>query len=210
MEKINENQLTDVLKDVRKAYRLLYLFQKRILDTVSFIGTKYGFDKIERGYSKFSKRAPAIMAVDDKKWAWDWLNMYLYEFHFGAKDNDENKIYFSIILQSDTGFWDGKSNDKLDLETYADVEESSSRLIFIAGRDAFGCPLEILLKEELGKDKSEYFIPGKPYYAKAYNIKDFLNEESTQKKIEDFNEQCMDHHIGNFLNNTIVERQDNK
>ena len=53
MEKLNTFELSNVLKDVRNSYRVLALYQQRILDTVKYIGNQYNWT-FHSGWAKFS------------------------------------------------------------------------------------------------------------------------------------------------------------
>lgn len=81
MDKINKEELQQTLNDVRKSYRLLALYQRRILDTVKFIANHYNL-QLQSGHSKFSNTAKKGRGVQFDQWSWDWLSMYLYEFNW--------------------------------------------------------------------------------------------------------------------------------
>jgi hypothetical protein len=87
----------NMIINVRSSFRLLYSFNRRILDLMKYIGKKFNIPYCG-GWSKFSASSPKDGKGSLNNWGWDWLNLYLYEFHF-CKEN----ISFSIILQSDTG-----------------------------------------------------------------------------------------------------------
>jgi hypothetical protein len=76
----------NALIDVRKAYRLLYLYQRRVMDLVQFIGDSLTF-RYAGGWSWFSDNTPKGGKGSLENWAWDWINMYFYEFNFSAKKN---------------------------------------------------------------------------------------------------------------------------
>ncbi len=97
------NDFGNALVDVRKAYRLLFLYQKRVMELVQFMGDTLSFN-YKGGWSWFSANTPSKGKGSLENWAWDWLNMYFYEFNFSSKEINKNKINFSILLQSDTGF----------------------------------------------------------------------------------------------------------
>ena len=74
-----QNQLNNTLIEVRKAYRLLFDYQDRIKNLVSFIGGHFDFNFVE-GYPVFSANAKSGKSVKLEHWAWDWLSMYFYHF----------------------------------------------------------------------------------------------------------------------------------
>ena len=94
--------IKDTLQEARKAYRFLYDYQKRILDLVSYIGGKYGF-RYRGGYSKFSNSSPRDGKGNLGNWAWDWLNLYFYEFNFEPKRQVKTPfiLQFSYLMIQD-------------------------------------------------------------------------------------------------------------
>ena len=182
---MNKNEFEKTLIEVRKAYRLIYLYQRRVLDLIDFIGNKLSLN-FESGWSKFSNPAGTRKRVNLKKWSWDWLMLYFYEFHFGVV---KNEIRFSIILQSDSGFFDSKSNDKLDISTFKNAEESKTKLFFVLGNKIWGCPIENFLKDHLNSNQTEFkkeINDNGLWLAKSYELTNFINEESTINIINDF------------------------
>lgn len=182
---MNKNEFEQTLIEVRKAYRLIYLYQRRVLDLVNFIGNKLSLN-FHSGWSKFSNSSGTNSRVKLNKWAWDWLTLYFYEFHFG-KVKDE--IRFSIILQSDSGFFESESNDKLDISKYLNSEESTTKLYFVIADNVWGCPIQSFLKDHFKSKETEFrkaISETKLWLAKSYNLTDFLDESSTIKIINDF------------------------
>jgi hypothetical protein len=53
------------------------------------------------GRTVFSADTPRRWKGSLDIWAWDYYNLYFYEFYFS-----NNKSWISILLQSDTGLWD--------------------------------------------------------------------------------------------------------
>ncbi|MCG8477003.1 MAG: hypothetical protein MI784_16170 [Cytophagales bacterium] len=201
MEKLKLNEFQNVLQDVRSAYRLLYLYQRRIMDTINFIGNQYSYS-VQEGWCKFSNRTPSPKSAGIiNKWSWDWLNMYLYEFYFGSRKIKEDKLYFSILIQSDTGMWDENSGNKLNVASFGNVAEAKSRLIFIVGKNGFDRPVEDLLKNKLDKTHFEFSDENGEIkrYARAYDLENFLNEDTTMKIVKEFNKHCKDKGICDFL-----------
>ena len=101
---MQKDDIQQVLLDVRKSYRFLYQYQKRILDLISFIGGKYN-RQYSGGLAKFSSPAPRNGGGNLGCWAWDWLNMYFYEFYFGTEKQENDNITFSVFLVNDTGYF---------------------------------------------------------------------------------------------------------
>jgi len=182
---MNKNEFEKTLSDVRKAYRLIYLYQRRVLDLVSFIGNKLSLN-LHSGWSKFSKAASTNTRVNLSKWSWDWLTLYFYEFHFGVVKDD---LRFSIFLQSDSGFFESDSDVKTDISKFIDADDSSTRLIFVCGNNVWGCPYRDFLRDGIKNNKYEFekrINNDKIWIAKAYDLDEFLNEKSTIRIINDF------------------------
>lgn len=187
MENLTTIQLEEALRDVRKAFRLLYFYQRRVLDLVKFIGDNLEFS-YRGGNSIFSSPCPKNGSGSLDNWAWDWINMYYYEFHFGTKTIAGNNITFSIFIQSDSGFFDIESPNRTAVEAFASVENSKTRLIFVIGKNGwdvsaihsnskfFNSQNSILIKELSNEGLTVY---------KAYNLSEFVDEKSTRSRIED-------------------------
>ena len=205
MEKnMTKEELKGILKDVRKAYRLLYLYQKRVMDTVNWIRHYLSFPD-NSGYHHFTNNCQKKEIKIEGKWSWDWLNMYFYEFYFGEKTIENANIQFLILLQSDTGFFDMdlQHNQKKEIDKFGSTDASLSRLIFIVRKKGEEGnfknwpwkkrPMDLL--KEISKEEKE-FIGGNEKeglrIGKAYNIEEFINEESTKAQVDDFIEFCDD------------------
>ncbi len=177
------------LLEVRKAYRLLFEYQTRILDLIGFIGGSFGYD-YNGGYSKFSNGSPNNGRGKLSQWAWDWLSMYFYEFNFGKK----NKITFALFLVNDTGFFQKAKVNKISrtkVSAFDAVENSKTKLIFVVGKntwDGWGVNWDdnsfILDKEgqKISDDEVMLF--------KSYLLDDFFDEENTIENLKDFENYC--------------------
>lgn len=191
--------IKDTLQEARKAYRFLYDYQKRILDLVSYIGGKYGF-RYRGGYSKFSNSSPRDGKGNLGNWAWDWLNLYFYEFNFEPKTTSKDTIYFAIFILNDTGYFDAKNEkeaNKLDTSSFKSVEEAESKLIFVAGKNMWsGWGVNWDEPEFLSQgygDKKEN--ENKLMVFKHYSLENFENEEKAMSCIKDFEQYCTKNNI---------------
>ncbi|MDM1507759.1 hypothetical protein HX079_18585, partial [Myroides odoratimimus] len=130
-------------------------------------------------------------------WAWDWLNMYYYEFHFGIKESQSDKLYFSIFLVCDTGFFEVRDINnvtKLDVSSFKNAESSSTKLIFVVGKnfwDGWGVnwdETDFILKEQgekKGNSIHELMI------FKSYDLSLFSDELNTIEVLRDFEKYCI-------------------
>ncbi|QJP34346.1 hypothetical protein F0365_08015 [Nonlabens sp. Ci31] len=220
----SSNNLEQILKDVRSSYRLLYQFQKRILDIVDYSNKFYG-RQCHAGWSKFSNATPKAKKVTLGLWSWDWLNLYMYNFTSDYLSISEDQYNFSIFLVSDTGYFltnrqelfneketsqrKGKSNHttKTDIENFASVELSESKLIFIAGKNLWEC--EEVFNDNFNNPKLVLEAHGKyekgegKMIFKSYNISQFENEKATKKNLNDFKDYC--DHEGVILRNPLID-----
>lgn len=197
------DELKNSLIEVRKAYRLLYDYQKKVLDLIQFIGSEFG-RSYNGGYSKYCNVTPRNGKGSLNNWAWDWLNMYYYEFNFHIeKDRD----YFSVVLISDTGFYEAKNedsnfNDKLEINKYKSAENSSTKLAFVYGDKIWECEgflkngcwedLQFLLKSEGVYNREDK--TGKMLF-KSYNLEDFSSKENAINALRDFSIFCITNEI---------------
>lgn len=137
MLELNPVQLHNQLADVRKAYRLVYQFQKRVLNILRLFEDEFSIEYYG-GYAQFSNQTPAASfgSLDDSPW--DWLNLYLHEFHFREEElRYRYRINLSVFLVSDTGYFDALNADKSNTKTFVPADESTSKLVFMIGKDAW-------------------------------------------------------------------------
>ncbi len=186
--------LKESLNEVRKAYRLIFDFQSRILDLVNFIGGRFDFD-YNGGFPKFSALSPRNGSGNLKLWAWDWLNFYFYEFHFQQKLVDNDIIKFSIFIVCDSGYFDAKKSNtvsKINTNSFIDSEHSVSKLILVAGKNTWGLLGEnnwnnvSFTTEDFGQKEDEKGI----MVFKSYNLELFENEIMANTALLDFQNYC--------------------
>jgi len=133
----NSAKTTNALIDVRKAYRLLYDYQRAALDVATYISVQLGFTPYWGGVPRFSDCSPRSEKGSLDCWAWDWLNLIFYEFRFGKYIGDDEELRFSILLFSDTGYFisdtlNGEANEqKKEVSSFAEVERSGTKIGFL-------------------------------------------------------------------------------
>lgn len=195
MDKLNLIQINEALKDVRNAYRLLSLYQKRLLDIIKYVTNGYNVT-FNSGWSKFSNTAYNGSKVALDKWSWDWLSMYLYEFNLGeiAIDNVKDKYYLKIVHQGDTGFYDANEEMKisqLNADQFGDVNAAVTRLFFIISKNDNGCPEQHILNGNLTAKDNSKLVKGN-WLAVPYNLQRFSNQSETDLVLKEFNTVCKD------------------
>lgn len=202
MQNLNES-----LNEVRKAYRLLFDFQSRILNLINFIGGRFDFD-YSGGFPKFGAQSPRNGSGHLKLWAWDWLNFYFYEFHFQSKVVNNDSLRFSIFIVCDSGYFDAKKSNtvsKTDTSSFLDTDHSLSKLIFVAAKNTWGLFGEenwnnvAFTTEEYGYKTDE----NGTMIFKSYNLEEFENEIRANNSLLDFQNFC----LKNDIMITIKERK---
>lgn len=191
---------TDILVEVRKAYRLLFDYQTKLLSLVKFIGGRFGYT-YSGGFPKFSGNAPREGKGNLDSWSWDWLNLYFHEFHFGEKVNAiGDKLTFSVFILIDDGYFqtfdkNGGTAKRLNVDKFEKVEFSKSKLILVVGYNCWlgeayfvennWCNQKFTL-EEKGLHKDE---KGKMFF-KSYPLQNFFDEVDVKMKLNDFEKEC--------------------
>lgn len=197
----------DTLIEVRKAYRFLYKYQRKVLDLISYIGGSYGLN-YSGGFTKFSNSSPRNGKGNLTNWAWDWLSMYYYEFNFEKFQKDNDTYIFSIFLINDSGYFMSNNKEKIyktKVSAFESEEESETKLIFVIGKNIWeGWGInwdnpEFILQIQGKKIKEE----NQMMLFKNYNLEEFENEEKALTRLKDFESYCTE----NGLNFKIKERK---
>lgn len=190
MEKLDNTDLSQLMKDVRSSYRMLALYQKRLLDFVNYIGNQYGLD-FERGGSQFSNAGGNGKNLSLDHSGWNWLVFYFYSFKFTPKKIGENIFRFRIIHQADTGYYDVENSDlsKLDIDNFNSVENSKTRLFLLLCKNDESFPMQNFLPPHASQ-KSHGIIKDGNWLGASYGIEQFLNRESTDKILKQFSEEA--------------------
>lgn len=201
---MNQEDLNNFLLDSRKSFRNLYIYIDRVKDIMKYIDSILEGHSYISGHTQFSNIATDKTRARLNKWAWDWLPMYNYEFHFGV--NTETNISFSIITISDTGFYDTSKKTKLDIDQFGDVNQSVSKVIFCIGKNNWfknkGTKEDLEFEAIYSTHRNEYdgIINTSEYiYASAYNLNSFLTKEDIRTNLEDFIQKCTDKKIDSIV-----------
>jgi hypothetical protein len=191
MDKLNTTEIKDALKDVRSAYRLLALYQRRLLDVVNYIATSYSVNFVS-GWSKFSAPAAHGNRANIDCLSWDWLTLYLYEFNLGTIKFEGQEYHFKIVHQADTGFYDENQHAKISKKNpdqFGYVNNSSTRLFFILSENEDGYPVEKILHGNLAAEQKTKIVKGK-WLAVPFDFERFSNQQSTDIVLKEFNNIC--------------------
>lgn len=192
---LSSTDLEEVFVDVRQAYRLLYTFQRRVMDTVDeikklinrpFVG---GWIQLGNPRSNFFRGKSTL-----QNWAWDYLPMYTHDFHFGC-NIDNNKIAFSVTLIADTGLFDNNA-DPLKIEEFAPVEASATKLYFTLAKNIWlGKFAAEYISKNSKKEGDNNFWEDKEQngfiQTKSYPLSSFASKEQIKQRVMDFYNFCI-------------------
>lgn len=194
MPDAERTKLDEVFVSVRSAYRLLFVFQQRVMEMIKFVGTELGFSYAGGNY-RWTGGPPRNGSGSLDRWAWDYLGFYLYEFAFQPREVEGHQLSLSIVIMCDSGLYDADAN-VLDVANYAPEEQSHTRLFFIAAKDA-----ESELEEEMDEiieelaqsraciSKGKETGSGVLFY-KSYDLSDFVQEAKAREALQDFRTTC--------------------
>jgi hypothetical protein len=185
-----QQNANNTLLEVRKAYRLLFDYQTRILDLIGFIGSSFNYD-YNGGFPKFSNPSPNNGRGRLTAWAWDWLNMYFYEFNFVTS---KDKIAFAVFLVNDTGYFQKNKETKISktrVSAFEPVENSKTKLIFVVGKNTWnGWGVNWDNENFILEEEGQKILDNKIMIFKSYLLNDFFDEENAIEKLKDFENYC--------------------
>src|SRR5574344_608918 len=131
-----------IMQDVRKAHRLVFEYQKRMIQLVFLFKDKLSFAGRMEGKKHFSDAIGPIrnsygnLSIFPNMWAWDFIYSYEMEYYFGersCKDNNGNKVNCAIsALQiTDSGWFDSDAAQQCRTSEFYDADKSKSYLVII-------------------------------------------------------------------------------
>ena len=224
METTTEN-LSKALQDVRRAHRILYAYQRRMLDLAHFIQSKLDMPVEDLcGFKHFSRpirQYKGYLTIWHDMWAWDYLYSYLFEYYLGEqKTSDEEYEYkLSLIQYSDTGYFDREEEEeatRLELEKFKPEDKSSSKLLFFleykpkdiewVWKDGSYMERIVLDKEVGSKEHTKTFqspATGVKQILCSFPLERFINMEATLEVLSEFRSYCQEQGIHVFDNLTL-------
>ena len=224
METTTEN-LSNALLDVRRAHRILYAYQRRMLDLVHFIQSKLGMPvKDLCGIKHFSKPiygrsiGHTPLNIWPTMWAWDYSYSYLFEYYLGEKEAGDklHNYKLSLIQYSDTGYFDQDGQKRGRISEFGSEEESSSKLLFFLeykSKDSEwewkdGSYMEgIVLDKKVGSKKHTKGVITIGVKHKqilcSFPLERFINMEATLEVLREFRSYCQEQDIQVFDNLTL-------
>lgn len=178
------NEFDTAMKDVRASFRLLYSFNRRILDLMKYISSRLGLT-YTGGSPTYSDGSPRIGDTNLDRWGWDWLSLYFWEFAFSS-----GEYYFAIYLQCDTGSWD-TSVDAREVEKYGDIENSKTRLIFVISKKDWDSDCFIDNENLKSSAEKAFTIPDteigdNTIFCQPFDISCFKDMKSTDEALQTY------------------------
>jgi hypothetical protein len=187
---VSASKIESALLDVRRAYRLLHEYQRLVLDAVDYIGKEFGLTYVG-GWPKFSHATPREGTGQLSNWAWDWLNMVLYEFHFRKTLPDGSRLRFSVLLISDTGYFCAPDDrlEKTRVSGYLPAAKSATKLGFFLSVkewdvEIVGDKAAMRRFIETGGELPAIFA-AKGILGKCVDLANIASEEKTQALLEE-------------------------
>ncbi|WP_051287066.1 hypothetical protein [Algoriphagus mannitolivorans] len=187
MDKITQAEFERSLQDVRLAYRLLAVYQRRLLDTVDFIFKQFSTSE-GKWYGHFSNPATNAKTLSLKSWSWDWLPMYFSQFKSLEQKIGVDKYYLQIIHMADSGYFDVDKSakiSKIDVDQFVPVASSESKLFFTFSKNDNEAPLHFILKDRIDTMPLRELVVEGNWAAISYPLKDFFDKNSTLKVVSE-------------------------
>ena len=192
--------LREALVDVRKAHRLVYSFQERMLSLAIFIGNRldlgqpYGIKRFSDPIS--SARGRNGLKISNEMWAWDFVYSYVFEYYFDeVVHKDDSKFKLSIVQYADTGFFDSNTKDYLDITRFASPEVSKSKLLFVLEWHPKGESADYLDLEEYVHNKdyasanhsvTDLTLDNKRLLLYSIPLERFVDENATLEALQEY------------------------
>lgn len=207
-----------MMEDVRKAHRLIYQFQDRMIQLMNRIANDYGLNP-PVGRKRFSNPIGSTRRGNDypeanlrvhDKWVWDMLYTYEFEYYFGKVLRNDMNGCLVIFQVSDNGYYladghflesGGRNHlSKRQISNFWPTDKSASYLIFAF--ESF--PVQgdcILLRDQ---DNSIVSLYGgdcdaisqeseeNKLVVKRFSIEDFFSRESVSVLLREFSDLVFD------------------
>jgi len=206
VDKLNLDEFKQALCDVRKAHRLIYAYQSKMLDLTNYIKTKLGFDEYS-GRNLFSypigkkQKCYADLNIENI-WAFNFLNTYVFEYYFGKK----NELQMSVLQVSDTGCFDNNAYDdtSTNIDKFECEEKSITKLIFVIEKRVKtkkSAWESLMIHNELFENQKIMSashkmdclnLKGSIQIIYSFPLERFLNEETTIEVLKEFVTYCND------------------
>ena len=205
--------LDNIFVDVRNAFRLLSMYQERVLNIIDYIREQTPFTDMwgnKDWYSdeiKTKRNSPdkeyAKLRVYKDMWGLDFLYGHFFEYYFGATKIGGHTVEMSIFQVSDDGYFISNAGNKhmADVSSYASSELSHSYIVFNVSIYTTKYSKIWLNDPTLPEDKMKDFLTRylesskdtmitstekEHTILKKYEMQRFVSQEEADKVIRDF------------------------
>lgn len=186
MEQLKDTEVKQLFTDVRSSFRLLAVYQKRLLELVDYVGKRFSF-QFEKGGQIFPDKAGGTgknVKLDYS--GWNWLMLYFFSFRFEEKNIMGEKYTLRVIHQADTGFYDVEDLklSKLEIGSFSPPEHAGTFLYLALSKD--------IIFDDLFDRKNDFSnlsssrLEGEGYLILRYSMQEFINQQFTDKTLEEF------------------------
>lgn len=191
------SKLSEALLDVRRSYRVIGAYQKRILGLMDYIGRSLPGAVFEGWDPEWWSRPGRKILPSDNKWSLDGLPFVAFSVRFlmpsKAIDSERFEFAIEILHNADTGVDDvdfGKESDLSELENPLETEsilyffgwKSTSPFTLAEWRDLYreaGGPTDDGVLQEV--------LPGRCWgLRKSHRIDHFVDRADVDKAVAEF------------------------
>jgi hypothetical protein len=207
-----KKDIHQLMEDVRKAHRIIYQFQDRMLQLMNRIANDYGLNH-PVGRKRFSNPIGSTRRGNDypeanlrvhDKWVWDMLYTYEFEYYFGKISRNNLNGCLTVFQISDNGYYladghrleEGESGhlSKRAVNDFWSTDQSDSYLIFVfesfpqqGHRIFLKHPKNSIVRLYGGNDDVIIEHNGEnTIVAKRFSIEDFFSRGSVGELLEEF------------------------
>ncbi len=192
------DEMKSALADVRRAYRLVWSYQRRVLDIVALIAGE--FDEHEfYVWETYPRDRPAGRIKDPTgKWAWDLVPLHKASFLYLPPEADRNRPIsgqwmLEIAVETDDGFEDPETGDEPDAAEFDDAASCSSTVTLYAWLCIASCERNWLngvwrhgeWPEEDGVPV-EHAIPPVKIVGRSFDLAEVEDEAAVRRAVETF------------------------
>lgn len=194
----------ELFASIRTANRLIYEYQHRVLEFLSYFKMKFRLDDNQIAAVKHDSNAfsntraysgeygDANLKVWTDMWAWDYIYTNLMEYYFGWTKRKDMEFCLSFVQMTDTGYYESSVPKRswTSLDRYAEIQNSHSYGFFVlechkvnAKNRELQCEVDKDIMETWVKshdDLVEYNeANGTKYLVFRLNMEDIVNQVST-------------------------------
>lgn len=187
------SKLNDALCDVRKAYRIIVAYQRRIIDMAKIIQNSFGykyFYRVNHNYNATGTGSPTNRPSIDMLPLYTGLSMFFLPQESDPHSPKKNEWMLEVIFYNDTGFKNIYGQEP-DITSFNDADKSESKLWLCA----FGVIEDLnnmnwydqVYQNTKWPEPGAHFVQEKFWAAgKFFNLAKIPDEPSLNFAIDDF------------------------